>query len=108
MFSGFGVHSLPCSSITACVIRLGEDFRNCLRVQQRQIGHSKSPAFASSMKPSSSSKNTSLHKGRSYLNLEALAFPLRLRCSKLCPSLFCCLRNLRSRSRRHHPFPYGV
>src|SRR6267142_836883 len=32
-----------------------------------------------------------------------LVFPLRLRCPKLCPSCFCCLRNLRSRSRRHHP-----
>src|SRR5258708_25769477 len=31
-------------------------------------------------------------------------FTLRLRRSKLYPPLFCCLRNLRSRSGRHHPF----
>src|SRR6266478_6352761 len=36
--------------------------------------------------------------------LAVLLFPLRLRCSKLCPPLFCCLRNPRSRSGRHHPF----
>jgi hypothetical protein len=34
----------------------------------------------------------------------SLVFPLRLRCPKLCPPFFCCLRNLRSRSRRHYPF----
>src|ERR1700730_4277841 len=33
-----------------------------------------------------------------------LLFPLRLRCSKLYPPRFCCLRNLCSRSRRHHSF----
>jgi|SRR5437016_626269 len=33
-----------------------------------------------------------------------LAFPLRLRRSKLCPPQFCCLPNPRSRSRRHYPF----
>src|SRR6266436_5666282 len=31
-------------------------------------------------------------------------FTLRLRCSKLCPPLFVCLRNLRSPGGRHHPF----
>src|SRR5258705_7975733 len=35
---------------------------------------------------------------------QVLLFTLRLRCSKLCPPLFCCLRNLRSRSGRHHSF----
>src|SRR6266436_2038207 len=36
-----------------------------------------------------------------------LVFSLRLRCSKFCPSLFCCLPNLRSRSRRHYPFLFA-
>ena len=42
--------------------------------------------------------------GRTWIELspdEASVSPLRLRCSKLCPPLFCCPRNLRSRSRRH-------
>src|SRR2546429_2216208 len=39
---------------------------------------------------------------------EALVFPLRFRCPKLCPPRFRRLRNPRSRSRRHYPFLHGL